>query len=118
MERQDERMGGEDPELDEIRRRKLMELQQHQDIQAEAVRQSDVVEAQRQNLLRGALSPEARERLGRLKIAYPDIAGQVEDRIIMLAQSGRLNAVIDDSTLKEILARVVPSKREITIKRM
>ena len=110
-------MGGEDPELDEIRRRKLMELQQQQDIQAEAARQSEAVEAQRQNILRGVLTPEARERLGRLKIAYPDIAGQVEDRIIMLAQSGRLNTMIDDPTLKEILARIVPSRREITIKR-
>ena len=111
-------MGGdEDPELEAIRRRKLMELQREQDYQAEAMRQAEVVEAQRQNILRGVLTPEARERLGRLKIAYPDVALQVEDRIIMLAQSGRLNTMIDDPTLKEILARIVPSKREITIKR-
>ncbi len=109
--------GGEDPELEEIRRRKLMELQQQQNYQAEASRQADVVDAQRQNILRGILTPEARERLGTLKIAYPDIATQVEDRLIMLAQSGRLNEQIDDATLKEILARLVPSKREITIKR-
>lgn len=109
--------GGEDPELEEIRRRKLMQLQQQQDYQAEATRQADVVDAQRQNILRGILTPEARERLGTLKIAYPDIANQVEDRLIMLAQSGRLNEQIDDATLKEILARLVPSKREITIKR-
>jgi programmed cell death protein 5 len=108
---------GEDPELEEIRRKKLAELQQQQDYQAEAQRQSEVVEAQRQNMLRGIMTSEARERLGRLKIAYPDVAAQVEDRIIMLAQSGRLNTMIDDPTLKEILARIVPSKREITIKR-
>ncbi len=109
--------GGEDPELEEIRRRKLMELQQQQNYQAEASRQASMADAQRQNILRGILTPEARERLGTLKIAYPDIAGQVEDRLIMLAQSGRLNELIDDATLKEILARLVPSKREITIKR-
>ena len=109
--------GGEDPELEEIRRRKLMELQQQQDMAAEQQRQGEVVEAQRQTILRGALSSEARERLGNLKVAYPDIAMQVEDRIIMLAQSGRLNTVIDDQTLKDILARLAPSKREITIKR-
>ncbi len=109
--------GGEDPELEEIRRRKLMQLQQQQDMAAEQQRQAEVIEAQRQTVLRGALTPEARERLGRLKIAYPDIAMQVEDRIIMLAQSGRLNTVIDDPTLKDILARIAPSKREITIKR-
>ena len=109
--------GGEDPELEEIRRRKLAEIQRQQEYQEQASRQAEMVEAQRQNILRGILTPEARERLGNLKIAYPDIALQVEDRIIMLAQSGRLNTMIDDPTLKEILARLVPSKREITIKR-
>ncbi len=109
--------GGEDPELEEIRRRKLAEIQQQQNHQEQAIRQADMVDAQRQQILRGILTPEARERLGRLKIAYPDIASQVEDRIIMLAQSGRLNSMIDDATLKEILSLVAPSKREITIKR-
>lgn len=109
--------GGEDPELEEIRRRKIAEIQRQQEYQEQVSRQADMVEAQRQNILRGILTPEARERLGNLRIAYPDIALQVEDRIIMLAQSGRLNTMIDDPTLKEILARLVPSKREITIKR-
>ncbi|UCC94176.1 MAG: DNA-binding protein [Thermoplasmata archaeon] len=109
--------GGEDPELEEIRRRKLAEIQQQQDYQEQATRQAEMVEAQRQHILRGILTPEARERLGNLKIAYPDVAAQVEDRIIMLVQSGRLNSMIDDATLKEILARVAPSKREITIQR-
>ena len=109
--------GGEDPELEEIRRRKLAEIQQQQDYQDQASRQADMVDAQRQHILRGILTPEARERLGTLKIAYPDVATQVEDRIIMLVQSGRLNSMIDDATLKEILSRVAPSKREISIKR-
>ena len=109
--------GGEDPELEEIRRRKLAEIQQQQEHQEQAMRQADMVDAQRQQILRGILTPEARERLGRLKIAYPDIASQVEDRIIMLAQSGRLNSIIDDATLKEILSLIAPSKREITIQR-
>ncbi len=108
---------GEDPELEEIRRRKLAEVQQQQDYQEQAMRQADMVDAQRQQILRGILTPDARERLGRLKIAYPDIASQVEDRIIMLAQSGRLNTMIDDATLKEILSLIAPSKREITIQR-
>ncbi len=111
-------MGGEeDRELEEIRRRKLAEIQQQQEYQEQATRQAEVVEAQRQHILRGVLTPEARERMGRLKIAYPDIAAQVEDRIIMLAQSGRLDTMIDDATLKEILSRVAPTRREITIQR-
>jgi programmed cell death protein 5 len=109
--------GNEDMELEEIRRRKLLELQRQQEYQQQASHQAEAVEAQRQNILRGILTPEARERLGRLKMAYPEIAGQVEDRLIMLAQSGRLNAVIDDVTLKDILARLVPQKRDIKIQR-
>jgi programmed cell death protein 5 len=110
-------VGGEDPELEEIRRRKLAEIQQHQSYREEASRQAEMVDAQRQNILRGVLTPAARERLGTLKIAYPDIAAQVEDRIIMLVQSGRLNTMIDDATLKDILSRIAPSRREITIQR-
>lgn len=109
--------GNNDMELEEIRRRKLMELQKHQEYQVQAAQRQEVLEAQRQNILRGILTPEARERLGRLKMAYPDIAGQVEDRLIMLAQSGRLQAVIDDVTLKDILSRLVPQKRDIIIQR-
>lgn len=109
--------GDEDMELEEIRRRKMLELQRQHEYQAAASRQAETVEAQRQNILRGILTPEARERLGRVKMAYPDVAGQVEDRLIMLAQSGRLNEVIDDPTLKDILSRLVPQKREIKIQR-
>jgi programmed cell death protein 5 len=111
-------MGGEeDFELEEIKRRKLAELQQQQQLQAEAQDRAETIEAQRQTILRGVLTPEARERMGNLKMAYPDIAVQVEDRIIMLVQSGRLNTMIDDPTLKEILTRIVPHKREIKIER-
>ena len=109
--------GDEDMELEEIRRRKMLELQRQREYQAAASRQAEAVEAQRQNILRGILTPEARERLGRVKMAYPDVAGQVEDRLIMLAQSGRLNEMIDDPTLKDILSRLVPQKREIKIQR-
>jgi programmed cell death protein 5 len=111
-------MGGDqDVELEEIRRRKLQELQRQQDYNAQAKQRADVMEAQRQNILRGILTPEARERLGRVKMAYPDVAGQVEDQLVMLAQSGRLNRMIDDETLRDLLGRLVPQRRDIKIQR-
>jgi programmed cell death protein 5 len=111
-------MGGDqDMELEEIRRRKLQELQRQQDYNAQAKQRADVMEAQRQNILRGILTPEARERLGRVKMAYPDVAGQVEDQLVMLAQSGRLNRMIDDETLRDLLGRLVPQRRDIKIQR-
>jgi programmed cell death protein 5 len=74
-------------------------------------------EAQRQTILRQILSPEARERLGRVELAYPDLADSIENQLIALAQSGRVQRVIDDATLKQILERVMPKKREIKIER-
>ncbi len=109
---------GEDEELEELRRRKLMELRAQQEELSEVREKTAALEAQRQAILRGVLTPEARERLGRLRTAYPQVAAAVEQQLIMLAQSGRLgNQRIDDSTLRQLLERVVPQRREIRIER-
>ena len=109
---------GDDEELEELRRRKLQELSVQQEQASDAREKQAALESQRQAILRGILSPEARERLGRLRTAYPQIAASVESQLIMLAQSGRLgNQRIDDDTLRQILEKVVPQKREITIQR-
>ena len=107
----------DDKELQEIRRRKLEAMQQDQgqeEIQAQVDQQA---EQQRQAILRQILSPEARERMARLKIARAEFAEAVENQLIMLAQSGKLRNVIDDASLVQILERLTPEKREITIKR-
>jgi programmed cell death protein 5 len=110
-------MSMEDQELEAIRRRKVAELAQHQQNAAAHQEQAEAAEAQRQQVMRAILTPEARERLGRLKTAYPDIASGVEDQLLSLYQSGRLRQQVDDETLKRILAQVVPRKREIKIER-
>ncbi|MDO9537540.1 MAG: DNA-binding protein [Thermoplasmata archaeon] len=107
----------EDNEIQEIRRRKLEALQEHQtneDAQEQVQQQED---QQRQGMLRKILTPEARERMARLKIARADFAEAVENQLIMLAQSGQLKNMIDDANLVQILERLTPEKREITIKR-
>lgn len=110
-------MAMDDDELDAIRRRKLMELQQAQD-QAVAQQQfREQQQVQKQTILRQILSPDARERLGRIELAYPELADSIENQLIALAQSGRVQRVIDDATLKQILERVMPRKREIKIER-
>jgi programmed cell death protein 5 len=106
-----------DSELEELRRRKLAELQRQRDQQAMAEEQAKQIEAGRQAVLRQILTPEARERLGTVRIAYPDLARAVEDQLIRLAQSGRVDRQVDDATLRQILRRVAPQKREITIER-
>ena len=108
---------GEDEELEALRRRRIQELQQQAQAQVFQEQQAAQVAAQRQSFLRQILTPEARERLGRVELAYPDVAGSVEDQLIALAQSGRIQAAIDDRTLQEILRRVMPKKRDIKIER-
>ncbi len=110
-------MASDEEELEAIRRRRLAELQQAQD---QAVAQQQIREqqaAQRQTILRQILTPEARERLGRIELAYPELADNIESQLIALAQSGRVQRAIDDATLKQILERVMPRKREIKIER-
>ncbi|MFQ5919144.1 MAG: DNA-binding protein [Thermoplasmata archaeon] len=107
----------DEKELEAIRRRKLEELQRHS---AEREAQEEVAaqaQAQRQAILRQILQPEARERLGRITLAYPDLAQDIENRLIALAQSGRINKTIDDASLRQILRAVIPKKREINIER-
>lgn len=107
----------EEDELEAIRARKMAELQQAAADRVVREQQAAAVEAQRQAILRQILTPEARERLGRIQLAYPEVAESVENQLIALAQSGRVQSVIDDRTLQEILRRVVPKKREIKIER-
>jgi len=104
-------------ELDAIRQRKIQELMASQQQAAVEQEQMKQLEAQRQLVLRQILTPEARERLANMRIARAEVASAVEDQLIMLAQSGRINQQIDDATLKELLRRIVPKKREIKIER-
>jgi programmed cell death protein 5 len=110
-------VSAEEQELEAIRRRKLAELAQHQQAAAAHQQQAEAVEAQRQTLMRSILTPDARERLGRLRTAFPDIAASVEDQLLALYSSGRLRNQVDDATLKRILEQVVPRKRDINITR-
>lgn len=107
----------EDAELSELRRRKMADMQRQGEQQVAMDQQNQAMEAQRQAILRQLLTPEARDRLAIVRLAYPDIARSVEEQLIRLAQNGQINSQIDEPTLKQILRKVSPQKREINIER-
>ncbi|MFQ6060982.1 MAG: DNA-binding protein [Thermoplasmata archaeon] len=107
----------EDEELEALRKRKLQELQLQQQQRMAEEAQAAQLEAQRQAILRQILTPEARERLGRIQLAHPEVAEGVANQLILLAQSGRVQSAIDDATLRQILRKILPKKREIRIER-
>lgn len=110
-------MAGDD--LEELKRRKLLELQQRAQEEQAIQQQREAIEAQKKDILRQALTPEARQRLANVKIARPEYAAQVENLLIQVAQSGQLRAKVDDAQLKDILSRLAAKgKKDFNIRRI
>jgi programmed cell death protein 5 len=106
-----------DEELEELKKRRMLELQQQQGEQERQLQAQQELEAQKQAILRQILTPEARERLNRIKIVKPELADAVEMQLIQLAQAGRLGNVLTDEQLKTILRRLTDKQRDIKITR-
>jgi programmed cell death protein 5 len=110
-------------DIEAIRKKKLRNLQQQQQ-QQQMFSQEDFEDAQQKEfedqkklILRAILTDDARERLGRIKAARPEMAENLENQLIMLAQSGRLKNKINDEQLRELLSKILPKKRDITIRK-
>jgi programmed cell death protein 5 len=113
----------EDSELDLIRKKRLAQLKSDQmdqeQLQKQQEEQQRQIEEQRQLVLKGILTDEARERLGRIKLAKPDYATSLENQLIQLAATRRITGKITDKQLKSLLQQMSKSQREskITFKR-
>jgi len=117
-------MSGEpsDDELEELRQKKMEQMRD----QAEGGsggegegRQAakEQAEAQRKAMLRQHLTDGARKRLNTVKMSKPDIAEQVEQQVVALAQSGRLGGEqIDEDQMRDLLKQLTPDSKSFNIR--
>ncbi|MEN6329231.1 MAG: DNA-binding protein [Methanobacteriaceae archaeon] len=111
-------------DIEEIRRRRMQQLQQQQaaqqispqEIEAQE-RMHQEMEAQKKQIMMQILTPEARSRLANIRLTRPDYVNQIELQLIQLAQAGRINSKITDEQLKELLRKLTGPKKEINITR-
>ena len=94
-----------------------MELQRASMEEQRRARAQQQMEVQKQAVLRQILTPEARQRLGNIKMVRPEFAEQLELQLIQLAQTGKVNIPISDQQLKEALIRLQSQRREVRIRR-
>jgi programmed cell death protein 5 len=109
-----------DEDLENLKKKRLQELQQQMSMQEAMDDQQDQqkeFEDQKKMILRAILTDSARERLGRIKIARPEVVESIENQLITLAQTGKLKNKINDEQLRMLLSRIIPKKKDITIRR-
>lgn len=105
-------------ELEELRRRKLLQLQRRMAEEQKKAQVQQQLELQKQALLRSILTPEARQRLANLKMVKPEFTAQLELQLIQLAQQGKLPIPLGDEQLKQILVQLQAHRRETKIRRV
>ncbi len=114
-------------DLDDIRRKRMQELQQQvaqqqmqqgqnpADLQAQAQMREEM-EMQKRQAMMQILTPEARSRLTNIRLTRPEFVEQLELQLIQLAQMGRIQNKINDEQLKILLRKMMSEqKKEINI---
>ncbi|TKA49846.1 hypothetical protein B0A49_13529 [Cryomyces minteri] len=106
-----------DADLEEIRRARLQQLQQQggnsrggQEGGQEDKQQRE--SEARSHILGQILTPEAADRLGRIRLVKESRATDVENRLIMLARSGQLRQKVTEEHLKDMLNAVSEQTRD------
>ncbi|PSP39406.1 DNA-binding protein [Halobacteriales archaeon SW_8_65_20] len=113
-------MSQDDEEIDELRQERLEQLKEQQQSERNSEareQQRQQAEAQKKAALRKTLTDSARQRLNSVKMSKPEFAEQVEQQVVALSRSGRVQGKIDDEQMKSLLSELQPDKQEFNIKR-
>jgi programmed cell death protein 5 len=108
-----------DEELQELREKKMEQLKEQQagDEGEAGEAQRQQAEAQKKAELRKALTDGARKRLNTVKMSKQQFGEQVEQQIVSLSKSGRLNGKIDEEKMKDLLEEMKPESKSYNIQR-
>ena len=74
--------------------------------------------AEKEQILKQILTPEARMRLNNIKMVKPELSDLVEQYIIGMATQGKMSGQINDDQLKQILLSTQQPKRDFKINRV
>jgi programmed cell death protein 5 len=114
----------DDDRLEKLREERMEELREQAEGQQGAQEQAEAqqaaqeqAEAQKQALLKQYLTDGARQRLNAVEMSKPEFAQQVEQQIVALAQSGRLQDRIDEDQMKDLLQELKPESKSFDIRR-
>ncbi|OUJ19373.1 DNA-binding TFAR19-related protein PDSD5 family [Methanonatronarchaeum thermophilum] len=108
----------DEEELKKLREKKLQEMQERGGQDGVSEEQEQEIENRKKQILRQIMTPEARQRLKNLSMVKPEFTDSIQQQLIMIAQSGRIQGKIDDNQLKEILKKAQQDKnKDINIRR-
>ena len=114
-------MSGEpsDEELEQLREQKREQLKEQMDEGDDDAReaQRQQAEAQKKAVLRQHLTDGARKRLNTVKMSKPQVGEKVEQQVVALAQSGRIQDKIDEEKMKALLQEITPDSKSFDIRR-
>lgn len=79
--------------------------------------QAEQIENLKKVMLRKVLTKEAMERLGRVRMANPLLAAQLELTLVQMIQAGQARGQITDEQLKNILNSLVTERKDTHITR-
>jgi programmed cell death protein 5 len=106
----------DDERLEELRQQKMQELKDQaqegggrEGAEAQQAAQQQA-EAQKQALLKQHLTDGARQRLNAVQMSKPEVAEQVEQQVVALARSGRIQDRIDEDQMRKLLKELTPDK--------